>query len=389
MTHKERQLIQEYKSANVHDLALRLRNSDDVSAKYVVQQIQGLQIMQRKVPFFADNPDVEYPEHLPLEQCSSSFTAGYKCEVMNRLLSDYNHFTDLTGGFGVDFFFLSEKFQKAVYNERNADLCHIVSKNFAALKRTNAVFQNADGVEFIKKSTERFNLIFIDPARRNSAGKKTVLIEDCEPDILEFQDIMIQKSDFVMIKLSPMADIADCLAKLHNVREIHIVATDNECKEILIVLQQGYTNEPKIFTINDKERYSFLLSSERECAAEFYQSNDFQQKYLFEPNASVMKSGAFKILTKDFPIQKLHPSSHLYIADSDVYNFPGRRFRIVSIGSPKDFGDIKTANLAVRNFPEKAEALKRKLKIKDGGNIFLFATTLFNTHKVIIQCVKC
>ena len=140
MTHKERQLIQEYKSANVHDLALRLRNSDDVSAKYVVQQIQGLQIMQRKVPFFAENPDVEYPEHLPLEQCSSSFTAEYKCEVMNCLLSDYNHFTDLTGGFGVDFFFLSEKFQKAVYNERNADLCHIVSKNFAALKRTNAVY---------------------------------------------------------------------------------------------------------------------------------------------------------------------------------------------------------------------------------------------------------
>lgn len=388
MTPKERQLIQEHQSANVHDLALRLRDSDDVRAKFVLQQIQGLQIMRRKMPLWADNPDIEYPEHLPLEQCSSAFTAGYKSEVAQRLLADFELFTDLTGGFGVDFFSLSEKFQKAVYNERNADLCHIVSQNFEALHRTNAVFQNADGVDFIKNSADHFNLIFIDPARRNADGRKTVLISDCEPDILGFQDIMIQKSDIVMIKLSPMVDIADCVSKLHNVSEVHIVATDNECKEVLIILQQGYDAEPKIFTVNDNQRYSFLLSSERECQTEFFQSKDFEKKYLFEPNASVMKSGAFKILTKDFPVRKLHPSSHLYIAESDVCDFPGRRFQIIRTGSTKDFKEIKSANLAVRNFPDKAETLKRKLKIKDGGNFYLFATTLFDNEKVIIQCVK-
>ena len=388
MTAEESKLIEQYADSDVNALALKLRDSDDVDSKFVLRQIAGRQIMRRKMPLWASNRDVQYPDHLPLEQCSSFFTAQYKKEIGERLLSSFDNCADLTGGFGVDFFVMSENFSHAVYAERNTDLYDVVRHNFEVLHRSNAEFLNSDGVDFIKNTTQRFNLVFIDPARRNSAGKKTVRIEDCEPDILLFQDVMIQKADVVMIKLSPMIDIADITTKLHNVSEIHLVATANECKEVLVLLQNGYNSEPKIFTVNDNQRYTFILSNERECAANFFQSSDLRGKYLFEPNAAVMKSGAFKILTKDYNVCKLQASSHLYIADNDVKDFPGRRFKIVRAGQPKEFSGMGTANLAVRNFPEKAEILKKKLKIRDGGNIFLFATTLYNGSKALIQCNK-
>ncbi|MBQ3657659.1 MAG: RsmD family RNA methyltransferase [Bacteroidales bacterium] len=385
ITEQEKDLISKYKDCDVNDLALKLKDTESIRSKFVLQQIRGKQLMKKKMPLWAENSDIFFPVHLPLEQCSSSFTANYKHEIAEKLLTDFSLFTDLTGGFGVDFFVISEKFKKAVYNEKNSELCEIVKHNFKVLQRDNADFLSSDGVFFIKNTDKHFNLIFIDPARRNADGKKTVRIEDCEPDILEFQDVMIHKSDFVMIKLSPMIDIFECIKKLHNVKEIHIVATANECKEILIILEKDFSKEPKIFTINDNQRFEFFLSEERNCLSTFFDGEILENNFLFEPNAAVMKSGAFKVLTRNFPVKKLHPSSHLYVSDFDVPEFPGRRFRIVKTGSVKDFKEIKTANLAVRNFPEKAEVLKKKLKIKDGGAIFLFATTLKSGEKIIIQ----
>lgn len=388
MTAEESKLIEQYADSDVNALALKLRDSDNVDSKFVLRQISGRQVMRRKMPLWASNPDVQYPDHLPLEQCSSFFTANYKKEIGERLLSTFDNCADLTGGFGVDFFVMSENFSHAIYAERNTNLCDVVRHNFEVLHRCNAKFLNSDGVDFIKNTSEHFNLVFIDPARRNSAGKKTVRIEDCEPDILLFQNVMIQKADVVMIKLSPMIDIADIIAKLHNVSEIHLVATANECKEVLVVLQNSYVSEPRIFTVNDNQRYTFILSNERDCDINLYQSTNLNGKYLFEPNAAVMKSGAFKILTQDYKVSKLHVSSHLYIADHDIKDFPGRRFKVERAGQPKEFSGIGKANLAVRNFPEKAEILKKKLKISDGGDIFLFATTIYNGSKVFIQCCK-
>ncbi|MBQ1885505.1 MAG: RsmD family RNA methyltransferase [Bacteroidales bacterium] len=388
MTEAERKLIEQYADSDVNALALKLRDSDNVDSKFVLRQIAGRQVMRRKMPLWASNPDVQYPDHLPLEQCSSFFTANYKKEIGERLLTTFDNCADLTGGFGVDFFVMSENFSHAIYAERNTNLCDVVRHNFEVLHRSNAEFLNSDGVDFIKNTAQHFNIVFIDPARRNSAGKKTVRIEDCEPDILIFQDIMIKKADVVMIKLSPMIDIADIIAKLHNVSEIHLVATANECKEVLVVLQDGYNSEPRIFTVNDNQRYTFILSNERNCAINYYKSTNLNGKYLFEPNAAVMKSGAFKILTQDYNVSKLHVSSHLYIADHDIKDFPGRRFKVERAGQPKEFCGIGKANLAVRNFPEKAEILKKKLKICDGGDIFLFATTIYNGSKVFIQCCK-
>ena len=191
MTPAEKDLIAKYASADVNTLALKIKDSADVDSKFVLRQIAGLQVMRRKMPLWVDNPDVVYPDHLPLEQCSSYFTACYKRQIAERLLVNHDNMADLTGGLGVDFFVLSELFKSAVYAERNTALCDIVKHNFGVLNRTNAVFSNVNGVEFIHNADSHFNLLFIDPARRDSAGRKTVRIEDCEPDILAFQDVML------------------------------------------------------------------------------------------------------------------------------------------------------------------------------------------------------
>lgn len=388
MTPAEKDLIAKYACADVSTLAFKIKDSADVDSKFVLRQIAGHQVMSRKMPLWAENPEVIYPDHLPLEQCSSYFTACYKRGIAERLLVNHDNMADLTGGLGVDFFVMSDLFSSAVYVERNTALCDIVRHNFGVFNRTNAIFSNINGVDYIHDTDVHFNLLFIDPARRDSAGRKTVRIEDCEPDILAFQDVMIQKSDIVVVKLSPMADMADVIAKLHNVREVHIVATANECKELLVVLQQGYTSQPQIFAVNDNQRYTFSIADERECAVNLYTDTCLSGKFLFEPNAAVMKSGAYKMVAKDFNVGKLSVSSHLYVSDSDVPEFPGRRFRIENSGQVKNFAGFSVAGLAVRNFPEKAEVLKKRLKISDGGDIYLFATTLYNGSKVMLECKK-
>ncbi|MBQ5403675.1 MAG: RsmD family RNA methyltransferase [Bacteroidales bacterium] len=384
---QEKEFIEKNKDFNVNELALKIKDGQNFRSKYVLRQISGRQLMKNKMPLWEKNSLIVYPEHLPLEQCSSLFTACYKRKIVEKNLKDFSLFVDLTGGFAVDFFSISEVFKKAFYVELNTELCEIVRHNFGVLGRKNASFFNADGVVFLKNTSEKFNLIFIDPARRDSKGKKTVRIQDCEPDITEFEDIMLEKSDLVMIKLSPMLDISNSLSQLKNVKEIHITAFDNECKEIIILQQKNYFQEPEIHTVNGDENFSFFYSDEQKSETVFWDGEILEGKFLFEPNVAVMKSGAFKILTEKFPIKKLHASSHLYVSDTDVYDFPGRRFKIVKASKPKDFSGMK-ANLAVRNFPVKAEDLKKKLNIKDGGDVFLFATTLMGGKKIIIQGEK-
>lgn len=387
MTETEKKLIEKFKDSDVSDIALKLKDTQDVDKNFVLRQIAGSQTVRKKMPLWSENPEIIFPAHLPLEQCSSFLTASYKKEVAEKILQNFDSMADLTGGFGIDFFVLSENFNSALYIERNTELFETVKHNFKIFNRGNAAFLNADGVEFLKETKQKFNLLFIDPARRNSEGKKTVKIQDCEPNIIDFQNIILGKADFAMIKLSPMLDISDCIKKLKNIREIHIAALENECKEVLIILQKGCSNEPEIFTANDSDRFSFFLSQEQNTEAKFFESGSFEHKFLFEPDAAVMKAGAFKILTQKFPVRKLHPSSHLYISESEICGFPGRMFLIKKAANVKDFTGYK-ANLSVRNFPQKAEELKKKLKIKDGGNVFLFATTLLSGKKVIIEAEK-
>ena len=269
-TATEQEYISKHIDDDVRDLALRMKEGTaDFRPKFVLQQIAGIQAMRRKMPQWADNQNIVYPVHLSLEQCSSEFTADYKREIIERFCSNYDkkNFADLTGGFGVDFSVMSAGFSKAYYVERNAELCEIAQHNFQALSMQNFNIVNGDGVDFLRNTDEKFGVVFIDPARRDSAGGKTVHIQDCEPNILDFQDVILQKSDIAIIKLSPMLDISECLLKLKNIKEIHVVASDGECKEILVVLTAEKPNdEPKIFAVNNKQMFMFWRSNEEYCS---------------------------------------------------------------------------------------------------------------------------
>ena len=389
-TKTEKKYILEHINDDVRDLALHMKANEDFRPKFVLQQIAGIQAMKRKMPQWAENEDIIYPVHLSLEQCSSEFTSNYKRNIIERLCANASDkiFADLTGGFGVDFSVMSRGFAKAFYIERNGELCQIAQHNFQALAIRNFEVVNGDGVDFLRNTDYQFDAIFIDPARRNNSGGKTVHIQDCEPNILDFQDIILQKSDIAIIKLSPMLDITECLSKLKNIAEIHAVASDGECKEILVVLTAKKTNnEPQIFAVNNNLTFSFLKSEELNCSATIADSIS-QGMYLYEPNAAIMKAAPFRLLTQRFGTKKIARNSNLYISDDWIEDFPGRRFRIVMVGGVKDFHHIEKANIAVRNFPLKADELRKKLKIKDGGDIYLLATTLSDGRKVLIETRK-
>ena len=389
-TTTEKKYILEHIDDDVRNLALHMKEIEDFRPKFVLQQIAGIQAMKRKMPQWAENEDIIYPVHLSLEQCSSKFTTRPKSNIIWRYCNKISekNYADLTGGFGVDFSVMSAGFGRSYYVERNNELCEIAANNFNALKLRNYEIINGDGVEFLKNFDGHFGAVFIDPARRSKSGSKTVRISDCEPDVVSFQDILLEKTDLSIIKLSPMLDISECTSKLKNVAEIHVVGVDGECKELLAVLIPGFNEEPKIF-VYDTDRYIhiFLKSDEANSDAETA-TNLETGMYLYEPNAAIMKAAPFNLLAEHYFLEKISDNSHLYVSEDLINDFPGRIFRIVMVGGVKDFHHIEKANIAVRNFPLKADELRKKLKIKDGGDIYLFATTLNDGRKALIETRK-
>lgn len=386
LTDFEKKIIEENRDKDVRDLALKLHNKN-INTTTVLQQIAGWQIAKHKIPDWANNKDVLYPVHLSMEQCSSDFTAKYKAEVVTKLVKCQKKMADLTGGFGIDFYYISQNFEKATYIETNSELCEIAEHNFKVLGRTNAVVKNGNGINILEKSDEHLDLIFVDPARRDKDGGKTVHIKDCEPDVTEYQEMLKEKADIVMIKLSPMLDLKECRQELKNIREIHVVANNNECKEMLLILDKNFDDEPNIFCVNNNQKLNFKTSEESSATA-CYADKINNGMFLYEPNSAIMKGGAYKLLCNKYDVKKLQQSSHLYVSETEINDFPGRKFVIEEIGNVKIFKGLDKANVAVRNFPIKAEELKKKLKLKDGGDIYLFGTTLKDNQKVIIKTRK-
>lgn len=382
--------MQEHRDDDVRALALKMKEAADFRPRVVLQQIAGIQAMRRKMPHWADNQDIIYPVHLSLEQCSSEMTANYKRGIVERLCSNISDkfFADLTGGFGVDFSVMSAGFAQAFYLERNIELCEIAMHNFKVLGLKNQTIINDDGAEFLQNVDKKFGVVFIDPARRNNAGDKTVHIQDCEPNILDFQEVLLQRTAVAIIKLSPMLDISECLLRLKNIAEIHVVASDGECKEILVVLTaEKPDDEPTIFVVNNNQTFSYLKSDEQNCVP-IIADRVGEGQLLYEPNAAIMKAAPFRLLTNRYNIKKIARNSHLYVSDEIVADFPGRKFRIVKVGGVKDFKHVEKANIAVRNFPIKADELRKQLKIKDGGDIYLFATTLDDGRKIMLETAR-
>ena len=387
MNDKTRNFIEQNLDADIRQLALKGCRDKDVDLDAAIRQIAGRQTARRKLPSWAALDGILYPPHLNMEQCSSEQTARYKAGICSSHPSPKT-LVDLTGGFGVDFAFMSEAFDEATYVERNSELFAISSANMKILA-PKAKCLNEDGLEVLHR-LDHVSMIFMDPARRDSHGGRTYGISDCTPNVLEIKDELLQKADVVMLKLSPMLDWHKAISDLGEqyIKEVHIVSVQNECKELLIVMQQQPAEPPIVYCVNDDSIFSYHPS--------FISSNHISHHssliYLYEPNASIMKAGCFAEIEQAFEVSQLAPNSHLFASDQVIEDFPGRKFRVTAVTSmnkqelKQALKDIRQANIAVRNFPMSVADLRKRLKLSEGGNDYIFATTLTEGKKVLIIC---
>lgn len=379
--------------ADVRKLALKGSKNTLIDLPFALQQIEGRQKIKQKIPSFYNNPQILYPKQLSIEQSSSESTACYK-----KMLCEGKVFANITGGFGIDFYFISQKFDKKIYVEQNADLCDIVTHNLSVLSHKNYEVHNANAVDFLE-NTEKLDWLYIDPARRDNVGKKTVLISDCTPDVVALMPLMRKKTSKIMLKLSPMLDIHQALSALPNCYALHVIATENECKEILFLLntENEYNkDEIEISCVNilknaSIEHFNFEIAAENKTIAPIAQNI---KHYLYEPNAAIMKAGAFKCIAEHFAIEKIDKNTHLYSSDKKIEHFPGRIFEIEQVyGSSKaDIkllkNKIKKANIIARNYVLSADELRKKLALKDGGDDYLLAFKNAVADNMIVHCKR-
>ena len=383
------EFIRAHSRDDVRLLALQAPRYPDVDMPVAIVQIAGRQAAANKIPSWQSIEELWYPRHLSMEQCSSEITAQYK-----STLADGETLTDLTGGFGIDCAFMASRFRKVSYVERQEELCEIAKHNFPLLGLKHITVYNEDGVAHLQKM-EPVDCIFIDPARRNEHGGKTIAISDCEPDVEELEELLLSKGKQIIIKLSPMLDLTLALKSMKHAREVHVISVNNECKELLLIIGNEPSRLIPIHCINltSKEKQTFTFTREEELASECFYTKELG-KYLYEPNASILKAGAFRNIASRYEVKKLHPNSHLYTSDLWIENFPGRSFLITGQCSfnkkeiKETIGELKKANITVRNFPATVAEIRKRTKLSDGGEVYLFATTLSNEQKVFIRCSK-
>jgi hypothetical protein len=396
---KTRDFIRQHENDDVRKLALQGTKDSEVDLMVVLQQIAGRQTARRKLPSWAAVEEVFYPPHLNMEQCSSEQTARYKASLLKR----GQRYVDLTGGFGVDFYWMSQVFQHRFYIERDEALCAIAEHNFEALGLRCSVCC-CDSATYLAEM-EHADVVFLDPARRNEHGARTFGIEDCTPNVLELLPLLRMKADTVVLKLSPMLDWRKAVSDLQCVSEVHIVSIDNECKELLLILKNEQRENLRLVCVNNDSAFEIVrslrtaspLPTDYESAPHGLKmppSDADAHLYLYEPNASIMKAGCFEALEERFPVSQVSPNSHLFLSDKEISHFPGRGFLIFSISSMNKkelksaLATISQANIAVRNFPLSAQQLRQKLKIKDGGDTYIFATTTVEGGHQLFICRK-
>lgn len=393
----------DYREMPVEQLALRLSAHGGDDTARLLRQVEGWQRLRLKVPSWAAVDDLEYPPRLSLEQCSGEDAARYKATVAKGLFEKYGEegdgaltMADLTGGLGVDFSMLSPLFQRSTYVERNGELCRLARHNFPLLGLKGIEIVCADGEEHLRKM-RRASLLFLDPARRDAAGRKTVRIADCQPDVGALLPLLLEKGRFVMLKLSPMLDISEAMRPFgESVVETHVISSGGECRELLFILAGNGglpSSEVREITVCEGN-VSFRFTAEQESFARV----DYAVQpgtFLYEPGPATLKAGAFRTVAEKFHLRKLHPNTHLYTGDQLKENFPGRTFRITRTFSfnKADLRTLRTmaggrANLTVRNFPVSVAGLRQKLKLVEGGPTYLFATTTVHGKHVLVLCEK-
>ena len=380
------EFIKKHRNDDVRTLALQSKRYPTVDMREAVVQIEGWQQAREKLPAWAAVDGIIYPPKISMEQCSSEKTAKYKAALIEG-----ENFADLTGGFGIDFSYMAQRFNKAFYIERNERLCDIAKANFSLLGLEHTKVMNGNSEELLA-TLPHLDWIFVDPARRDGDGRKVVALSDCEPNIVELD--LLSKADMVMVKCSPMLDITLACRQLRRVSSVHIVSVNNECKELILILNSNDFTGLSTYCVNilkdGIQEFSFTQDEEDSAATSYCSEIG---KYLYEPNASIQKAGCPNSLSARCKVEKLHPNSHLYTSDELVHGFPGRIFEVIEVfGFSK--ADIKRvqalgkANITVRNFPESVQQLRKRLKLADGGDNYIFATTLNNGSKVLVLCKK-
>ncbi len=455
---KTRTFIADHLHDDIRNLALQADKNPEVDMPFALNQIAGWQTARTKLPSWARTAGIIYPPRLSMEQCSSEQTALYKAALAKRLAmaaplkkpfsqlpggadggetsSTSDYFIDLTGGFGVDFSYIARHFRKATYVEQQEILCRVARNNFPLLRLPQAEVLNMDGITFLENLSSHASVIFLDPARRDEVGRKTVFLSDCTPNVLALKQQLLQRADTVILKLSPMLDWHKAVDDLNEggevVREVHIVSVRNECKELLIVMQsadekgisgcgkavdewggkaisgcgktvdrcdeKAINSQNKadltVFCANDGQVFQFPFKSLSAAFNNVFSSTIEVGSYLYEPNSSIMKAGCFALLLERYSVSVLGTNSHLYVSSSLIPDFPGRSFRITGISSfnkkamKQLLAGVSKANLSVRNFPLSVAELRKRLKLKEGGDDYLFATTLNDASHVLLRCRK-
>lgn len=380
------QFINDNLSSRIHKILLKKSPFSNVTSKELVEQIESKSKSEQKLPTWFTTANIYYPNKLNLSQTSSEITAHYKASLLHG-----NIIADITAGLGVDSFAFSAKMKHVVHVEQNDVLSTIAKHNFKQLGITNIDFIPKEGISFLHKSSVVFDWIYIDPSRRDKNNKKVYYLSDCEPNITNQIDFLFSKSKNILLKTGPLLDIISGLNQLNNVKEIHIVAVSNDVKELLWVLEKDYIEEPMIKTVNFKndtiQNFRFRLSEEHAAISSY----TLPQKYLYEPNAAILKSGVFKLIGKHYKLHKLHSNSHLYTSNILV-PFPGRVFKVMDVldyskKSIKLLG-LKKANITIRNFPDSVEQIRKKLRVTEGGNSYIFGTTDMNQNLLLINCIQ-
>jgi 16S rRNA G966 N2-methylase RsmD len=384
----EKTYIKTHLNESIEKLFLTTSKNKPERFKILAEQIQARQKIKEKLPSWFTNFDLFLPKTISLEQSSSEITANYKSNLAKGKL-----LIDLTGGMGIDFFEMSQNFQHAIYIDQNEDLKEIATYNASVLNIKNTEIICCNSIDYLQNTLEKATWIFVDPARRNEHGGKVFSLNDCEPNVIENLELLLEKSENLLIKCSPMLDIDLAISQLKYVSKVHILTIENEVKELLFEINKLFIGPIEMiavqFTKGKKIDFQYKLIDEKNCENNIGSI----KKYLYEPHAGIMKAGAFKIIAQKFDLGKLHTSTHLYTSDKLIDNFPGRSFEIKAILKPNKqavkakIPNLK-ANLTIRNFPDTVANLRKKLFLRDGGLDYLFACTNHLNEKIVLQTIK-
>jgi hypothetical protein len=379
------QFIQANLKSDITKLILKGSPFQGISIQEIAEQILSKNKCEKKLPTWFKTNNIFYPNKLNIAQTSSEITAKYKASLVSG-----NSLIDITGGFGVDAYYFSQKVKNVTHCEINDELSKIVTHNIKQFHVKNMETVISNGLQYLEKTTLKYNWIYADPSRRNDLKGKVFLLEDCLPNIPENLDLLFEKSDHILLKISPLLDITSAINELKFVKEIHVVAVNNEMKEVLFVLEKNYNQQIKIKTINfnktKTQHFDFVAFNES------FASFSEPKKYIYEPNVAILKSGGFNQVSEQLKLDKLHQHSHLYTSEN-LIEFPGRSFEIIQVipYNKKELLKIipnKKANITTRNFPVTVAEIRKKTKFKEGGNNYLFFTTDINNQYIVVVCKK-